>query len=221
MSVQITNGAFDPNTEGVEVRGPFNGWSGTALTNVGNGIYTGTVSVQGDEGAVVEYKFFSTGTLSWESVDNRSFALGADAVAQEVSVSYFNNEEPPPPSSGFSDWADTNAGGGSFGDDSDGDGIPNGTEYFFGETTPGPTLNPLPDANGLIIWPRDPNATGVSFRIESSSDLANWTDDTAAADLSNPNEIRYTLQGVDRAFVRLVVTEVLGDAGSDNQDGDR
>ncbi|MBM3863192.1 MAG: hypothetical protein FJ385_04440 [Verrucomicrobia bacterium] len=214
MSVQITNGAFNSATDGVEVRGPFNGWSGTALTALGNGVYFGVISVQGDEGASVEYKFFSTGTLSWESVDNRSFTLGVAGTPQFLGTAYFNNQEPPPPSSGFSDWADANAGGGAFDGDFDGDGIPNGTEYFFGETTPGPTVNPLPDADGLIIWPRDPNATGVSFRIDYSTDLAGWTDVTADADLTDPDEIRYTLdRGVGGGFVRLVVID--GGAGND------
>jgi len=214
MSVQITNGAFNSATDGVEVRGPFNGWSGTALTALGNGVYFGVISVQGDEGASVEYKFFSTGTLSWESVDNRSFTLGVAGTPQFLGTAYFNNQEPPPPSSGFSDWADANAGGGAFDGDHDGDGIPNGTEYFFGETTPGPTLNPLPDAEGLIIWPRDPYATGVSFRIDYTTDLAGWTDVTADADLSNPDEIRYTLdRGVGGGFVRLVVID--GAQGND------
>jgi hypothetical protein len=75
MSVQITAGTFDPIEGIVEVRGPFNGWAGTALAAAGDGVYVGTVpSIGGVENEAIPYKFWATG-VTWESIDNRSFNL--------------------------------------------------------------------------------------------------------------------------------------------------
>lgn len=76
MGVQIAGGLFDTNTGVVEVRGPFNSWggTGTALTNDGAGIYSGTVpSIGGLEGQSIPYKYWASGT--WENDPNRTFVL--------------------------------------------------------------------------------------------------------------------------------------------------
>lgn len=97
MSVQIAGGLFDTNTGVVEVRGPFNGWggTGTALTNNGAGIYSGTVpSIGGLEGQTVPYKYWAG---SWENDPNRTFVLalntnGSPTPAQVLTPTpYFNN----------------------------------------------------------------------------------------------------------------------------------
>jgi len=75
MSIEISAGTFDPLTGIVEVRGPFNDWAGTALTAVGDGVYSGTVpSIGGLENEAIPYKFWATGP-TWESIDNRTFNL--------------------------------------------------------------------------------------------------------------------------------------------------
>lgn len=95
MSVYIDNGLFDTNTGVVEVRGPFNSWGGTALTNAGAGIYSGTVpSIGGLEGQTVPYKYWAG---SWENDPNRTFVLalntnGSPTPAQELAPTpFFNN----------------------------------------------------------------------------------------------------------------------------------
>jgi len=82
MSVQQTLGNFNPATQTVEVRGPFNAWAGTALTAQGEGVYSGTVRVSG-AAAGTPYKFFAGG---YEAGSNRSFILA------------FNSDRAPTPS---------------------------------------------------------------------------------------------------------------------------
>ena len=97
LSIEITAGTFDPLTGIVEVRGPFNGWAGTALAPVGDGVYSGTVpSIGGLENEAISYKYWATGP-TWESIDNRSFNLalnqdGSPTPAQVlVPTPNFNN----------------------------------------------------------------------------------------------------------------------------------
>jgi len=82
MSVQEALGNFNPATQTVEVRGPFNDWAGTALTAQGEGVYSGTVRVSG-AAAGTPYKFFAGG---YEAGSNRSFILA------------FNSDRAPTPS---------------------------------------------------------------------------------------------------------------------------
>ena len=82
MSVQQTLGNFIPATQTVEVRGPFNAWEGTVLTDQGEGVYSGTVRVSG-AAAGTPYKFFAGG---YEAGSNRSFTLA------------FNSDRAPTPS---------------------------------------------------------------------------------------------------------------------------
>jgi len=83
MSVQQTLGNFNPATQTVEVRGPFNAWAGTALTAQGEGVYSGTVRISGAVGPK-DYKFFAG---SYEGISgNRSFTLA------------FNSDRAPTPS---------------------------------------------------------------------------------------------------------------------------
>ena len=108
---------------------------------------------------------------------------------------------------GYAAWATANAGGAAFNADSDSDGMSNGLEYFMGATGSSFTPNPQP-VDRVITWPHDITATGVSFKVLRSPDLVTWTDDTAAADITDPAAVKYTLptgQGV--IFVRLEVTQ--------------
>jgi hypothetical protein len=93
MSVQETLGNFNPATQTVEVRGPFNGWAGTTLTAQGSGIYSGTVRISGAAGPVI-YKFYAG---SYEGISgNRNFTLafnpgGAATPAQVLDTVFYND----------------------------------------------------------------------------------------------------------------------------------
>jgi hypothetical protein len=91
MSFQISQGNFNPATGVVEVRGPFNNWTGTQLTAQGGGIYSGTIAILSAPDTTVEYKFWATGP-SWETVPNRSFVCGPFGVAQNLPTVFFNND---------------------------------------------------------------------------------------------------------------------------------
>ena len=92
MSVQQTLGNFNPATQTVEVRGPFNDWAGTALTAQGEGVYSGTVRVSG-AAAAVPYKFFAGG---YEAGGDRTFTLAfnsdrAPTPAQVLDTVFYSN----------------------------------------------------------------------------------------------------------------------------------
>jgi hypothetical protein len=79
---------------------------------------------------------------------------------------------------GYSGWADTNAPGQTPEQDYDGDGSPNGIEYFMGVTNADPVFTPNPEiANGSVTWPMDPAFNGT-FEVQTSPDLVNWTNRT-------------------------------------------
>lgn len=102
MSAQENLGNFNSTSGSVVVIGSFNNWStesGTiSLTNLGNGLYSGSGSIFGGEGSAISYKFFNTtsGAPSggYEQIDNRSFNLGPIDVDQTRSVVYFSNQAP-------------------------------------------------------------------------------------------------------------------------------
>jgi hypothetical protein len=112
---------------------------------------------------------------------------------------------------GYASWAALHAGGGAPEGDFDRDGTDNGIEYFMGETGGGFTARPAP-VGRTIAWPRDPAASVASFKVQTSETLeaGSWTDVAPSdpnLDLSDPNEVRYTLpEGAERSFVRLMVT---------------
>jgi Bacterial TSP3 repeat len=94
MGVQIFKGVFNPDTNGVEVRGDFNGFSGgSALSRQGSSsIYSGTFTVEGTNGAAQGYKFYGPGTngLAWEQFQNNR-PLTLESTDQTLSTVFFNN----------------------------------------------------------------------------------------------------------------------------------
>ena|GEM_PF-6327584 len=96
--------------------------------------------------------------------------------------------------SNYESWSDSNAGGEDEGQDFDNDHVPNGIEFFMGETGGTQTLNP-PIQTDTITWPRDVSSLVAGFDVESSSDLKMWTpvphDDAAMAII--PSSVSYTI----------------------------
>jgi hypothetical protein len=73
-------------------------------------------------------------------------------------------------------------------DDEDSDGLSNLAEYFFGTNPRISDANPVSmksHSEGLTLtFDRDPQASGVSWSLESSDDLKTWT--TLDPDLPEP-----------------------------------
>lgn len=113
---------------------------------------------------------------------------------------------------GYNSWAALNAGGQAAGLDFDGDGVPNGVEYFMNAAA-GFTANPQVDGSNTVKWTNGGNipssAYGTQFTVQTSPDLSTWT----AVLSGDPNltnvagSVSYMLPaGSDKIFVRLVVT---------------
>ena len=227
MSVQIAGGFYTPENSmprllifggPIANSDPVNG--DHVMSLLANNVYEVTVTnVPGFAGFNLEaygYKFFNSDpnapTYGYEMIGSdpntgRTLTLGAAGTLQVMPTVYFSNAAP---LSAFATWSNVNAGGGAFDADFDGDGIKNGLEYFFGEVGSTPTSNPVPNASRLVSWPRDVDATGVSFKVWSSETLAagSWLDVTGSADIiSDPNFVKYTLPTATKVFVRLEVTE--------------
>lgn len=111
---------------------------------------------------------------------------------------------------GYDAWKVANAGSQGPELDFDGDGVPNGVEYFMGETGSTFTANPVP-VNGKVTWKRNPANGIASFKVQVSETLASgsWTDFTpphASIDESVASQVSFTLPtGAARKFCRLVV----------------
>ncbi len=116
--------------------------------------------------------------------------------------------------SGYAAWADENVGGQGPEEDFDGDGVPNGIEYFL-NAAPGFTALPVLDANNTITWTNGGNIPaseyGTQFVVQTSNDLVDWTDvpegdlDENSGGIGSPGNLTFTLDGASSNFVRLKV----------------
>jgi hypothetical protein len=147
--------------------------------------YSGTFTISG---APDSFKFYASGMQSGDQAQPYFNSFQLNLV------------------DGFGSWASANAPGQTASQDHDGDGVANGVEYFMGESGSSFTANPLP-VEGTITWPRNPNATGVTFKVLSSTDLVTWNDVTSSANTTDPASVSYALpnDGAKR-FARLEVT---------------
>lgn len=109
----------------------------------------------------------------------------------------------------YQTWAAANAGGQASNLDYDNDGVPNGVEYFMGQTGSGFTANPAP-VGGVVSWPKGATYAGVygtDYVVQTSTDLSTWTDVPVGDLTSNGNPVQYTLPTTGPAlFTRLKVT---------------
>jgi len=96
MSYQASQGLFSTNkSDTVQVRGDFNNWTGTLLTNQGNNIFGGTIPISATEGTPLNYKFWNSATNApnsgFESGANRVFTMGANGATNTLPIVYFSN----------------------------------------------------------------------------------------------------------------------------------
>ncbi|MFD0895619.1 hypothetical protein KBB96_01460 [Luteolibacter ambystomatis] len=111
---------------------------------------------------------------------------------------------PAPSSVNYTTWAATNAGGQSYDQDFDGDGISNGVEFFTG--TPGnASTSHIGVTNGHVIWPRATGRTVTTVFVQTSTNLQTWTD--VGSNLAGgTGSIDFTLPtGQSKIFARLRV----------------
>jgi autotransporter-associated beta strand protein len=110
---------------------------------------------------------------------------------------------------GFTSWADANAPGETISQDHDGDGVPNGVEYFMGLSGSAFTANPVPDATRKVAWPKGSSYLGsyaTDYTVQTSTDLNDWTD-VPVGDVTDGSTVEYTIpSGSSARFVRLKVT---------------
>ncbi|MDC1404142.1 sulfatase-like hydrolase/transferase [Akkermansiaceae bacterium] len=111
---------------------------------------------------------------------------------------------------GYTTWADQNAPGAPFTGDHDSDLVPNGIEYFMGETGSTFTMLPSIDSSGNITWPMSSTYSGIygtDFYLETSPDLSIW-DPVLIADVTiTPGaSLSHILPLTDPAcFIRLAL----------------
>lgn len=209
MNVECLKGDFTPPSA---VRAQFFTGEQPALSTVTlldgdlDGVYTGTINnVTGFTGSSFgTYKFTTDDpnntNSGYETGFDRSFNLGTAGATQTLGTVYFSNAT----TLTYTQWAA--AHGGSQGPtlDSDNDGVRNSVEYFMGEKGGTFTANPQL-VGGLISWPHSSAATGVTFRVKTSTDLTIWSDVTGDAVDSN-GSVKYMLpSGNPKSFVRLEV----------------
>ena len=111
---------------------------------------------------------------------------------------------------GFATWADDNAPTQTIDMDHDGDGVPNGIEYFMGLNGSAFTTTPGLAANGSITWPKGAGYTGdygTDYVVETSSDLEDWAPVAVGDVVIGGTTLTYTLDSeLAPIFVRLKVT---------------
>lgn len=110
----------------------------------------------------------------------------------------------------YTTWSDLYAPGAPFTGDHDSDHVPNGIEYFLGETGSTFTMLPALAPDGSITFPISPTypgSYGTDFYLETSSDLDAW-DPVLIGDvtIAPGTSVSHTLPLADpKLFVRLAV----------------
>ncbi|MEO5916809.1 MAG: autotransporter-associated beta strand repeat-containing protein [Luteolibacter sp.] len=181
---------------------------GDALPNAGKLVINGgVVEVTGTE--VVAYLFFGAvqqATGTWGATGSGATHIDDTHFTGSGVVSVVAP-------AGYNGWATTNAGGEASNLDSDSDGVRNGVEYFMNSISAFTASPALVNIGGSysITWPNGGNipasAYGTQFVVQTSTNLANWSDVPIGNLTTNTNStLKYTLSGDGKSFVRLVVT---------------
>ncbi|MEK7951844.1 hypothetical protein [Luteolibacter soli] len=106
----------------------------------------------------------------------------------------------------YAQWAATNVNNQGDTLDFDGDGVPNGIEFFMGQSGSGFTANPQIALDHTITWNRATDRTVSSVFVQVSTDLVTWTNAPSGA-VYNANSVVYTVPtGLTKHFIRLLVT---------------
>ncbi len=154
-----------------------------------------SLTVTNPAALVVDDSAFTSGTGSWDVQQNDNTLELVYTTAAAGS---------------YTAWANAYAPGQAADLDHDNDGVPNGVEYFMGET--GSTFTANPGVIGdKVTWPKIPTFIG-SFKVQISDTLAlgSWTDivpPDVSIDETNPNQVVYSLPtGAPKKFARLSVT---------------
>ncbi len=141
-----------------------------------------------------------TGTTDFDVAEIMGFSTQLSSEDEATVTNYLTNKYLSV--GGYADWAATNVGGQTADQDYNNDGIANGIAYFMGAT--GRVTNPGV-VGGKVAWPHSASATGITYKVFTSANLENWTDDTAAA-VDAGGFLTYTLvPGSPTRFVRLEV----------------
>ncbi|MCX6878124.1 MAG: DUF4038 domain-containing protein [Verrucomicrobia bacterium] len=178
-------------------------WSHPTNANLSAGKH-GTLQYVGDGSGVVKLRIgpagsSSTGRFQGE-IDNISIAVDATAS--------------------YASWQSTNAATGqAFTQDHDGDGVPNGIEYFLGgsngNTTGFTALPGVSNTGGArsVTWTKGSGYTGTygtDFFVETSADLTGtWTAESLGGNVTiTGNAVKYIFPSAlgSKKFARLKVT---------------
>lgn len=192
------------------VAAPISGESPVAITQSADGVNTWRSFMEGgnanggasqDFGAFSNIEAVPTKTLSlFRVVDSTvSTYKGYFAISSTGVVSFTPGATSPLT---YASWATTNAPGQNQTEDYDHDGIPNGVEFFMG--TPGNAFTAAPSIqNGKITWNRASGRSIASFTVQTSPDLAVWSDVSGTVTTTS---VSYTLPTTEsKLFVRLKV----------------
>jgi fibronectin-binding autotransporter adhesin len=115
----------------------------------------------------------------------------------------------------YTNWQTANSVSGTFDDDHDGDGVPNGIEFFLGGNTNTTGQTPLPGITNTsgtlsITWTKSSTYSGTygtNFTVETTDTLTGtWTTETLGGNVTqNVNNITYTFPAAAKRFARLKV----------------
>jgi len=158
------------------------------------------VGSRNDQVGFAEYLTSITKPANWltedGSGDQHNNSIAPDVPFDTTAFSLAN-------SSGYAGWAVTHAKHQPADADADGDSVPNGVEYFMGETGAEFTSQPSV-ANGKIRWKHN-SAAAASYSVATSTDLVHWQPATEGVKDSG-DTVEFTLpSGPQRVFVRLEV----------------
>lgn len=181
------------------------GGTALSLTNLGTGTLAG-----GTKLTLIDYTGGSlTGTFT-------GYAEGAPVVvgSKNFTISYVDSSKVTLTAvvSGYASWAADNANNDPANLDTDGDGVPNGVEYFMGQTGSTFTPNPAPVGN-TVTWPKDPSAN-ATYVVQTSSSLLDevvpgdggWTTATTGVTDNGTSVVYVIPSGDPKRFTRIKVT---------------